>query len=540
MLKITESIKKEIESATGEKIPDPQSAGFEAFFEKLEREQPDLAKKLEDALEVTEPFPEEEARQNAKRRQTIAQAIQHFFFKEIWGRDVLNRRALVFILFFLIFGTVATSWTVMLLRKPGQDVEAQTPPPPASSQAAITQPASTSQTTPSVSESSSANLLVVPKAEEPVEDKSPPPNLITPVPEAPKNIPLYTGEVPQETLNTPPLPNAENFGEQAAITVFENSQEGLESSPILAFENETVAVPVLAFEEQPDIPEAVLEVEAEVQTEQPPVLADGFVTEMNSEVVSEVSGSESVRSVAFTDSPVLAFEKTYEMATNESPEEQLPLDSPLPTNSDVPKAEAMTNTNEPLLETDTLEPQGDTENLLQTGQLIPAVLVKDIVLAEGETKQVIADSDDTWCGENCPKLRWLGEATLSPGGRLEVTFNQAVLDGETITVNGVAYGTDNAQGLPAHIADATPTLLADLLRSSAGGVTDYVEAQTKQRRITSNDDGTTVTEGSVPSLLDFVLGRAASTLQMPQEDSSVIRLAAVEKGTRLEVLYLGE
>jgi hypothetical protein len=34
------------------------------------------------------------------------------------------------------------------------------------------------------------------------------------------------------------------------------------------------------------------------------------------------------------------------------------------------------------------------------------------------------------------------------------------------------------------------------------------------------------------------LGRAAGTLQMPEDETSVIRLAAVEKGTKLEVLYL--
>jgi hypothetical protein len=537
MLKITESVKTEIEVATGQTIPDPQSAGFEAFFEGLEREHPDLARKLEDALEVTEPFPEEEAQQNAKRRETIAQLIQRFFFKEIWGRDVLNRRALTFILFFLIFGTVATSWTVMLLRKPGQDVAAQTSVSAGPVQPIAEEPLSTPETTMVVPEPNEVNLLVVPEAEEPAQSKAPPPNLITPVPDAPKDIPVYTGEVPQESMNTPSPPNTENFGEPTAITLFEESPGGLESSPVFAFEKEIVAAPVLAFEIQPTSQEAVLDTRAEEQTEQTPVLADSFMTEENSETVSDVGEGVSSNSSVLTNSPVLAFEKPDAVVTNESPEEQSPLELPAPTNVDMPKAEATTTNNEPLLEANTLEPQTDAKNLLQMGELIPATLVKDIVLAEGETKQVIADSEANWCGESCPPLRWLGEATLSESGRLEVHFNQAVLDGDVVELNGVAYGNDNAQGLPAHIADATPTLLADLLRSSAGGVTDYVEAQTNQKRTTTNDD-TTVIEESVPPLLDFILGRAASVVQIPEEDLGVIRLAAVEKGTRLEVLYL--
>jgi hypothetical protein len=537
MIKIRESVKTEIESATGQKIPDPQSAQFEAFFEGLERTHSDLAKKLENALEVTEPFPEEEAQQNARRRQTIAQAIQHFFFKEIWGRDVLNRRALTFILFFLIFGTVATSWTVMLLRKPGQQAAAQTSSPVAPVQPVAEDSPSTPETSMAVPEPKEANLLVVPETEEPAQDKAPPPNLITPVPEAPKDIPVYKGEVPQESLNTPSLPSAESFGEQTAVTILEESQEGLESFPVLAFETAAVAAPVLAFEKQAKAQEPVLEIEAEMQTEQAPVLApvlaESFLTpeaSLEATALSPTNDSE-------IDSPVLAFQPVEEATPNNS--EQLPATNDSPPN-DLTIPETVTESNPTLLlETSTLEPETLPTDLLQIGTLIPATLTKDIVLTAGETRQVIADSDETWCGEDCSRLRWLGEATLLESGRLEVVFKQVVIENKVIDINGTAYGEDNAEGLPAHVADTTPTLLADLLRSGAGGVSDYVQAQTNKQTVTEQGD-TTVTEQNVPALLDFILGRAASAVQIPEGETNIIRLAAVPKGTRLEVLYLGE
>jgi hypothetical protein len=478
--------------------------------------------------------------QTSPRNSKTRSRSQNRFFKEIWGRDVLNRRALTFIIFFLIFGTVAMSWTIMLLRKPSQNVAAQTPTPPVSSQAVAAQPVSTPQTEPAVSEPNDANLLVVPDANEPAEDKSPPPNLITPVPEAPKNIPVYTGEVPQETLNTPPLPYAENFGEQAAITIFEEPQEKLESSPVLAFENEPVVAPVLAFEEQAKAQEPVLEMEAELQTEQAPalapVLAESFLTPKTSledTALSPTNESETVNQR----SSVLAFEPVEEQEATPDNSEQLQAnDDSLPNDLTISETANESNPTS-LLETSTLEPETLPTDLLQAGTLIPATLTKDIVLTAGETRQVIADSDEAWCGKDCQPLRWLGEATLLESGRLEVVFKQVVIENKVIEINGTAYGEDNAEGLPAHLADTTPTLLQDLLRSGAGGVSDYVQAQTNKRTVTEQGD-TTVTEQNVPALLNFILGRAASAVQIPDDETNVIRLAAVEKGTRLEVLYL--
>lgn len=359
MLKITESVKAEIEAATGQTVPDPQSKELEAFFEKLERDHPDLAKKLEDALEVTEPFPEEEAQQNAQRRENIEQTVHRTFFKEIWGRDVLNRRALVFILFFLIFGTVATSWTVMLLRKPGDRVAEAQPSAPTSTPQ-TTEPASQQpETTVTTSAPQNPPLLVVPEQKEEAQNDTPPKQLITSVPEAPRDIPLYTGNVPQPPTDSPGLGSVDNLGEQVAVAAFDNSEEGLESSPVLAFEDEPVNAPILAFEQQPQAQEVATALEAKEQKQQAPVLAEGFVAETNDELIAQESETSSSNPTTFADSPALAFEEVEE-ATNETPKsDQATLDSPPPVD-----AKTVTENDTPLLETDNLEPQTDTKNLL--------------------------------------------------------------------------------------------------------------------------------------------------------------------------------
>jgi hypothetical protein len=544
MLKIIESVKTEIEATTGQTIPDPQSAGFEPFFETLARDHPDLAKKLEDALEVTEPYPEEEAKRDAKRRESIAATLQRVFFREMWGRQVLNRRGLTLMIFFVMFGVMATSWTMMLLRKPNQSL-AQTQP---TQQASITATESRqnsftdtqrnipTETSALADNMSSDNLLTVPETTQtaaPSEDVPPRTLDITTMP-APSqtNLPLYTGQVPTEANETK-VPDELS---RESVLAFETPDASFVELPVFAFEEEQNLEPVTAFDEQGAEQSSILAFEPREPTEPAPVLTESF---LNSEVRLETTALSPIDELETdnTESPVLAFELIGEdEATRDNPEQLEATDDLPPNDLTIPET---VNESSPasLLETSTLEPETLPTDLLQVGTLIPATLTKDVVLTAGETRQVIADSDKKWCGEDCPPLRWLGEATLLESGRLEVVFKQVIVKDKVIQINGTAYGDDNAEGLPAHLADTTPTLLADLLRSGAGGVSDYVQAQTNKRTVTKQGD-TTVTEQNVPALLDFILGRAASAVQIPEGETNIIRLAAVPKGTRLEVLYL--
>ena len=537
MLKIDKTTKAEIEATIIQTIPDPQSLEFEPFFERLMREHPALARRLEDAIEVTEPYPDEEAQQAVRRREGIAAFVRWLFFHEVWGRWVLNRRALSIAIFCLAFGAVATSWSVMLLRQPRAEAESalatsQTESAPTENSATPT------QVNAADTESSEPSLLVVPKAQ--VDESRAQANLEQPQPasqtstsgtDAPPRT-LESTPTSQATLNSPQptMPSTDSLSQpqtsvapQGSALAFESPSGAPQQSAVLAFEKSKEGVSqsaALAFTDQPR-------------------------GEPTTAAIAE-SEPQSSSTSASSPKPVL------NPSVDASPEQDAPLEprvnaSPPRSSAgavgtenqsfDSPPGGAATSAPEPsLLETNTLEP--DTADLLHPGTLLPATLQKDILLAEGETKQVIADSSGAWCEQNtCPRLRWVGTATLTASGRLDVQFTQAIAGEEVFAVQGVAYGMDNAEGLPAHIADTTPTLLADLLRAGAGGVTDYAEARAEQGSVTIGEDGTTIETGAA-GLLESVLGRAAGTVQIPDDQTGVIRIAAAERGTKLEVLVL--
>jgi hypothetical protein len=564
MLKIDRTTKTEIEEATGKVIPNPESKEFEAFYEWLVREHPELARRLEQALEVTEPYPEEAAQKQAQRREGIADTVQRMFYKQVWGKRVLNRRALSLTIFFIIFGVMMSSWSLTFFRKPSSVSSVQQPAQAPVSQTDVV----TTETPPpeatnllvvpevQVKNSSTPEAQISPRLEVPdISDVAPPPTL----PESSGSRPLQIPSIPQplETLES----EAEPVPQSSVLVTEEDARAPMSQFPVAAFEPlELATQPVLIEPFETDVPEPqpVLAFTANEETS-----AQNPVTELSTRSLdtaileSDTSGSSAFRAseAELATSSVLAF-SPEEVAKQPTQNADLPPSDGQSTQTDIPSdllesinsaqeanAEQVSPTsrapdaeNEGLLETDIFN--GNASDLLKPGMLIPATLQKDIILTQGETRQVLADAAEDWCGEgSCPALRWLGTATLSASGRLDITFEGAILEGEVMELNGIAYGADNAEGLPAHIADTTPTLLADLLRAGAGGVTDYVEAEANRQTVTRGGDAT-VTEENVPGLLEFILGRAAGTLQIPEGETGVIRLAAVEKGTRLEVLFI--
>jgi hypothetical protein len=431
MLKIDITIKQEIEEAIGQTIPDPQSSQFEAFFEKLARDHPELAQKLEQALEVTEPYPEEEAQKQAKRRETIANGIQRLFYTEMWGRQALNRRALSLLIFFFIFGVMATSWSLTFFRRPAKAVEATTPQQ-------VT-PMPTAQNEPAPQNASpikdANNLLIVPEVEvktTPKQDNEPKQEVL--------EVPTFgevSSDAPPQTLlgNVSSSPNVSTNKQTITEVV-------IPQTPILTVEDEPVSVTseasAIAFEpvQLAIQPVTTISADESVQEQQPVLAFTEQVDSSESSSALEQTPSDSLRSddaisglenpVTASDkqnseekSPVLAFEEDSESdvaqelgeSETNTPQASTPDSSlsqePPTSNSPQPTLESE---NEPLLETDVFDPTTPTE-FLKPGMLIAATLQKDIILAEGETRQVIADSDATWCGEGSlpfVALDWYG------------------------------------------------------------------------------------------------------------------------------------
>lgn len=557
MLKIDKDIKQAIEEATGQTIPDPQGSQFETFFEQLARDHPEQAQKLEQALKVTEPYPDEQAQKQAQRRENISNLVERLFYTSAWGKKALNRRTVSLIIFFVIFSVMAASWSMTFFRKP---IKAEVPQQVTPSTSAIQNSGEVSS--PPTNMPDGTNLLIVPEVEvksspTPVNEAqanlpsnvsdAPPTSLTNSVNARPLEVPLAPEPLAQENSEIESIPTASVLATnedatplefKSSVKLFEPAE--LATQPILVNAPETEVVeqnPVLAFSND------------ETSTPQEPVVAQSQGTlggdALQTPPSADTSNTSSTRELAT--SPALAFnseETSTQLAQNAESTSQVDsenskADAPpelLESTTSLQETKGAQNNAGDLLETDIFNPTAATD-LLKPGMLIPAILQKDIILTEGETRQVIADAEENWCSEaKCPSLRWIGTATLSVSGRLDVKLEQAVLEGEVLEVTGIAYGQDNAEGLPAHLADTTPTLLTDLFRAGAGGVTDYVEAEANRQKVTNNGD-TTVTETSVPGLLEFILGRAASTMQIPSDETNIIRLAAVEKGTKLEVLY---
>jgi hypothetical protein len=138
-----------------------------------------------------------------------------------------------------------------------------------------------------------------------------------------------------------------------------------------------------------------------------------------------------------------------------------------------------------------------------------------------------------------PKAVLVGNARFDPTGRVWVELTTAVVGDKVYPVYAVALeATELTQGLPAKVGDEAPTLLADLVRGSLGGISDFVKATLEATTVVPLPGGGQAVQKSVPGLEMFLLARAADLVAIPKDQSAILRTVKVDRDTPLFVLFL--
>lgn len=165
------------------------------------------------------------------------------------------------------------------------------------------------------------------------------------------------------------------------------------------------------------------------------------------------------------------------------------------------------------------------------GTLLRGKLLTGVYLVPGKTVPLAVELEDG--------AVLVGKARFDPTGRVWIDLDTLVKGGRVETVTAVALeASEVTQGLPAQVGEEAPTLLADLVRGSLGGISDFVKATLEATTVVPLPGGGQAVQRSVPPLELFLLARAANLVALPQDQTAVIRTVKVDRGTPLYVLFL--
>ncbi len=177
----------------------------------------------------------------------------------------------------------------------------------------------------------------------------------------------------------------------------------------------------------------------------------------------------------------------------------------------------------PVMEESPFKPGQILRGRMLTGAyLVPGRQVPVAVEVQGDSKAVL-----------------VGNARFDPTGRVWVELTTAVVGNKVYPVYAVALeAAELTQGLPAKVGDEAPTLLADLVRGSLGGISDFVKATLEATTVVPLPGGGQAVQRSVPGLELFLLARAADLVAIPKDQSAILRTVKVDRDTPLFVLFL--
>lgn len=133
----------------------------------------------------------------------------------------------------------------------------------------------------------------------------------------------------------------------------------------------------------------------------------------------------------------------------------------------------------------------------------------------------------------------VGNARFDPTGRVWIELTTAVRGKEVFAVRAIALeSSELTQGVPAKVGEEAPTLLADLIRGSLGGISDFVKATLEATTVLPLPGGGQAVQKTVPGVEMFLLARAADLVALPKDQNAIVRTVKVERDTPLFVLFL--
>jgi len=173
------------------------------------------------------------------------------------------------------------------------------------------------------------------------------------------------------------------------------------------------------------------------------------------------------------------------------------------------------------------------ESPFKPGQILKGRMLTGVYLVPGKQVPVAVEVQ----GDS--KAVLVGSARFESTGRVWVELTTAVVRDKVYPVYAVALeAAELTQGLPAKVGDEAPTLLADLVRGSLGGISDFVKATLEATTVVPLPGGGQAVQRSVPGLEMFLLARAADLVAIPKDQSAVLRTVKVDRDTPLFVLFL--
>ena len=527
-MRLNPEVRKEAEEKLGKKLPGPDEPGFYALLEELREKDPELAALLEEGIEFEQVRPpEEEVRREVKKRAFLRDLYNRLFnrYDELTGEWVPSRPKQILIGVGGLMGLVVFMWALNNLGGPKRPAQAHPSPqvqqaatapqaasgtpPQAQAQEAPAPPAGASGATGEAApQSQSTATPVASSSGERLEAVPPPPT------------PSATGEVPPPPQT---LGGAGAYSAQAAPMPTEGPSLTLYLRPTGEAQaaSPSMALYMGQAQEAPEKPSLSVPLKAQAQ-EAPagPGLAvyqgqagsaSGQVAPVSSFVAYRKTEAPQAAPSASTASPQAQGPGLFEASLPEVFGGRQAPSTPPSTASSTPPATASS----PYL----------------PGARLEGRLAVRLVVPEGQEVPVALETEDG--------ATFLGKAKLSPTRRVEVNLDQAVLAGKVFPVRAVVLGSDLAQGLPAQVREEAPSLVADLVRGSLRGLSDYVRARSQQTTVTTTPSGTVIQQGQTPPLELFLGAAAADLFSVPEGTRAVVRVAEVAQGTPLTVLVLG-